>query len=254
MSDTVNGFFRRFERDRTFWIIIGAIVLAYVLVQRSAMVPIVVTLVGLLLAVTVHECAHAWAADRLGDPTARLLGRVSLNPLVHLDPLGTVMMVVTALSGMGVGWGKPVPVSPHRLRYGSRLGNGIVALSGPASNLLLALVLGLLLRLGGASVMRVSLLAALLQSAVMTNIIIAFFNLIPLPPLDGHSVLIGVLSLSRSQWAWRISDWLIGLNRYGAILLFGLIIVSQFMGLNLLGWLIWPPTWLFYRLIMGFPS
>ena len=251
MNQSIRRFFQRFERDRVFWLVVAGIVLIYAVLQRGGVVSIITMLAGLVLAITVHECAHAWTADQLGDPTARYLGRISLNPLVHLDPMGTVMMVITALTGMGLGWGKPVPVSPHRLRYGSRLGNGIVALSGPASNLLLALVLGVLLRLAIAVLSPLPFLYGLLRSIVLTNIVIAFFNLIPLPPLDGHSVLIGLLSLIRGQWAWRFSNWLMSLERYGGMLLFGLIILSQFAGLDLLGWWIWPPTFLFYRLIMG---
>ena len=250
----------RFGRDRIFWYIVGGLVLLFALLQVRSMLGLAASLIGLLIAITIHECAHAWTADRLGDPTARYLGRISLNPLVHLDPLGTLMMVLTALTGVGVGWGKPVPVSPHRLRYGARLGNGLVALSGPASNLLLALVLGLALRLtvGFAPVSWFSTssapliaLISILDGVVVTNIVIAFFNLLPLPPLDGYSVLLGLLSLTRSQWAWRTIQFLDGLQRHGMLILFGFIIVSQFLGLNLFGRLIGAPAGFLYRLIMG---
>src|SRR5512136_662814 len=119
-------------RDQIFWLIVVVVVVAYVLLTRNAL-SVAATLVGLVIAITVHECAHAWTADRLGDPTARYQGRVSLNPLVHLDPLGSVMILVTALLGTGIGWGKPTPVNPSRLRFGSRLGSGIVSLAGPVS-------------------------------------------------------------------------------------------------------------------------
>jgi Zn-dependent protease len=105
-------------------------------------------IVAVLVAIDVHECCHAWVADRLGDPTARNLGRVSLNPLVHLDPLGTLMIFLTAITGFGIGWGKPVPVDPYRLRHGPTTGMGIVSLAGPAANLTTAAVLAIPFRLG----------------------------------------------------------------------------------------------------------
>ncbi|OGO05067.1 MAG: hypothetical protein A2Y73_03690 [Chloroflexi bacterium RBG_13_56_8] len=209
---------------------------------------LVAIILGLLIAITVHEAAHAWAANQLGDPTARYLRRISLNPLVHLDPLGTAMMAVTAITGMGIGWGKPVPVSVQRLRYGPRRGNALVALAGPTANLLAAAILGLGLRLGRA--LPASLLL-MLGSIVYTSIVIAIFNLLPLPPLDGHSVLLGLLSLSQSRWAWQASQFIISLQRQGPMLLILLIIVPQFLGINILGWLIGPPTLFLYNALAG---
>jgi len=237
----------RFGRDRVFWLVVGSLVLIYVLLRLN-LVMLLATLVALLLAITVHECAHAWVADQLGDPTARDAGRISLNPLVHLDLMGTVMMIVTALTGMGIGWGKPVPVSPHRLRYGPRLGNGLVALSGPISNLLLATVLGLTLRFAPPLPPTAY---QFLGTAVFTNIVIAMFNLLPFPPLDGHSVLLGLLSLSHDEWAWRVSQFVDGLQRYGPWILLGVILIGQSFGLNLIGWLIGPPTRFFFWLVVG---
>ncbi len=243
----LKNFFKGLGRDRIFWVVIGVLLLAYALLRLNV-VSLLATLIALLLAITVHECAHAWVANELGDPTARYLGRISLNPLVHLDPLGTVMMVVTALTGFGIGWGKPVPVSPYRLRYGPRLGNGIVALSGPISNLLLATVLGLVWRFAPPLPQTIGLF---LYAIVVTNIIIAMFNLLPLPPLDGHSILLGLLSLSRSSWAWRVSQFVAGWQQYGPLILLAVLVISQFLGLNLIGWLIDPPTRFFLRLIVG---
>jgi len=251
MNQTKNAFLAKLKRDRTFWLIVGGALLLYLFLHAQAMGPFIYTLIALLMAITVHECAHAWVADQLGDPTARLRGRVSLNPLVHLDPMGTVMMVVTAFAGMGIGWGKPVPVTPYRLKYGSRLGGGLVALAGPASNLLLATILGLVIRIVGGFPASSFSLYLLLYYIVMTNIVIAMFNLLPLPPLDGHSVLLGLLSLSRSKWAWRLSQVIEGLRSYGSMILLGVILFSQFMGLNLIGSLIGPPTNFFFQLITG---
>ncbi len=146
--------------------------------------------VALLAALTVHESAHALVAYWLGDSTARRLGRISLNPLRHLDPMGTLMIFVSSILGFGIGWGKPVPVNPFNLKTGPKTGMAIVAAAGPASNLLLASVVALALQQD---------LAAptwglrLLLTVVFVNVFLAVFNLIPLPPLDGFSVLLGLL-------------------------------------------------------------
>ncbi|MBN1401941.1 MAG: site-2 protease family protein [Anaerolineae bacterium] len=253
MTQRQPSFFRRLGRDQLFWLIVGGLFLVYAVLEIRAVLPFLFAMLALLVAVTIHECAHAWSADQLGDPTARMLGRVSLNPLVHLDPLGTVMMIITALTGYGIGWGKPTPVTPYRLRYGSRRGLAIVSLGGPASNLLVAAVLGLILRLAGRPSVNgwYIYLFFLLQTIVRINVVIAIFNLLPLPPLDGHAVLIGLLSLSQAQVSWRIIAFLESLERYGSMLLFGLILVSQFLGLNLIGRIIGPPTNAILRLILG---
>jgi Zn-dependent protease len=242
-----------FTRDRVFWLAVGVIFLIYVILQFNAStvgsaLSLVATLVALLAAITIHEFSHAWVADQLGDSTARYLGRVSLNPLVHLDPVGTVMMVVTAITGYGIGWGKPVPIAPQRLRYGPRLGGGLVALAGPVSNLVLATLLGLGLRFAPALPPFIDLL---LNTLVWINLVLAIFNLIPIPPLDGNSILLGLLSLIRDKWAWQVSQFIISLQQYGSMLLILLIVLPQFLGLNLLGGLIGPPIRFFYRLILG---
>jgi Zn-dependent protease len=236
-------------RDQIFWLVVAVVVIAYIILRGDAL-SMVATLIGLVIAITVHECAHAWMADQLGDPTARYMGRVSLNPLVHLDPMGSVMILVTSLLGTGIGWGKPTPVNPTRLRYGSRVGNAIVSLAGPVSNLIVGLALGLLLRvalLGNVPYW----LNLVLFALVSTNVVIAMFNLIPIPPLDGFAVLLGLISLIPGRWAWNLYQWLSGLQRYGAFLLLGLIILSQFVGINVIGWWVLPPTRLFLRLVVG---
>lgn len=245
-------FLSRLSQDRLFWIIVAAIGVAYLLLQRGSVLPLAATLLSLLVAITVHECAHAWSAAQLGDPTARLQGRVTLNPLAHLDPLGTVMMVITTLTGVGIGWGKPVPVSPWRLKFGSRRGNALVALAGPISNLLTAALVSLVLRLVLALTPLSRTAALFFQALMMTNVVIAFFNLLPLPPLDGSSVLVGLLSLSRSNWAFQAIQFMDRLASYGFILLFGLVLISQFLGLNLLGWaVVIPAQWVYSLLLIG---
>ncbi len=160
-------------------------------------------LVVLLFSLTVHESAHAWAANRLGDPTARLLGRVSLNPLVHIDPIGTLLFpLIAAISNVPlIGWAKPVPVNVGRLRRG-RTDYVLVAAAGPASNLLLALVASLVLTVMPVSPMHVgepnlsAPLARLFTQGLVVNVFLALFNLIPIPPLDGGNIVSGLLPRS----------------------------------------------------------
>lgn len=164
---------------------------------------IFIAFIVLLFSLTVHELAHAWTADRLGDPTARLLGRVSLNPMVHADPIGTIVFPILALVGglPLIGWAKPVPVNVARLAR-PRRDFVLVSVAGPVSNLLLAAVAATALRafvpavgdLRGVSVG--APLASIATQALELNLLLAVFNLIPIPPLDGGNVLSGLLPRS----------------------------------------------------------
>ena len=141
----------------------------------------------LILSVVVHEVSHGYAAELLGDPTARLAGRLTLNPIKHLDPLGSVIIpffLVLTSSPILFGWAKPVPYNPYNLKKG-KWGPGLVALAGPGSNIFIALVFSLLIRAGllGESTL------ALSAMIIYINLILAMFNLLPVPPLDGSKVL-----------------------------------------------------------------
>lgn len=204
-------------------------------------------IIAVLIAIDVHECCHAWVAAQMGDPTAKHLGRVSLNPIVHLDPLGTLMIFLTALTGFGIGWGKPVPVDPYRLRYGPRAGMGVVSLAGPLANLTTATLLAVPFRLGLGILPDLALEFIFIIS--MVNIGLAIFNLLPVPPLDGYGVLMGVLGSINASWAYRWSYTLARYERYGPMILLLVIIANRYI--PLFSWIIYPPYLLIRRLLLG---
>jgi Zn-dependent protease len=209
---------------------------------------IVFYLAALVMSLSIHEFAHAWSAYELGDTTARDQGRLTLNPVAHLDPLGAVMMLFMVLSGWGIGWGKPVPVNPRNLRTEPRMGMGLTSAAGPFSNLALAAVAAIPLRLGWSLP---SALMTFLVILVIVNVSLAIFNLIPLPPLDGYSVLQGLLATFRTRWAY---DWGAKLDRlapYGPVLLLGLLAVGWFLPLNPIGWLLSGPVESILHLLLG---
>lgn len=208
---------------------------------------LIIIIIAVLIAIDVHECCHAWVAAELGDPTAKSLGRVSLNPIVHLDPLGTLMILITAATGFGIGWGKPVPVDPYRLRYGPRVGMGIVSLAGPSANLATAALLAIPFRMG--ATLLPNFLLELLFIVSMVNIGLAIFNLLPLPPLDGYGVLMGVLGSIRAPWAYRWSYALARYERYGPMILLLVIIGNRFI--PLFSFVVYYPYLLLRRLILG---
>ena len=189
---------------------------------------IFISFIVLLFSLTVHEMAHAWTADRRGDPTARLLGRVALNPSVHADPIGTVLFpLVSLVSGAAlIGWAKPVPVNLRYLHH-PRRDYMIVAAAGPASNLALAICGALFLAvlpvspqtLGESNVS--APMAALFSRLVQLNVLLAVFNMIPIPPLDGGNVLSGLLPPNLAVQFNRIRP-------YGFLLLYALILSNGF--------------------------
>ena len=139
----------------------------------------IIVLGGLILAIGIHEAAHCYMADYLGDPTPRAMGRLTLNPLAHLDPIGTLMIVFTGMFG----WGKASPFDPYNLRHPQR-DTALIALAGPISNIVLAILLSLVLRFFNLNY----LLSAILISLITLNINLAIFNLLPIPPLDGSKI------------------------------------------------------------------
>jgi Zn-dependent protease len=189
---------------------------------------IFISMIVLLFSLTVHEMAHAWSADNLGDPTARLLGRVSLNPIVHADLIGTIVFPLIAMvSGAPLlGWAKPVPVNMRYLRH-PRRDYMLVAAAGPASNLVLAIGGALLLAIMPISPQTLDQatvtvpLAAILSQLIRLNVLLAVFNMIPIPPLDGGNVLAGLLPVSLAANFNRVRP-------YGFLLLYALVLSDAY--------------------------
>lgn len=182
---------------------------------------IVFQLAVLVFSVVVHEVSHGWAANYLGDPTARLAGRLTLNPLSHIDPIGSVLVPLFLFftqAGVMFGWARPVPVNPYNLR--GKYGEAVVAAAGPLSNLALAIFFGLLIRFGGALPDPFLHLATL---TVIINIILAIFNLVPIPPLDGSKILFAFLP-------HHLQNVRESLERWGFfIVLFFIVFLWQFL-------------------------
>jgi len=185
-------------------------------------------LIALVIGITIHEFAHAYTAYRLGDSTAKMAGRVTFNPIAHMDPLGTLMLFLA-----GFGWGKPVPVNPFQLRHG-RWGQVLVSLSGPLSNVITAAVFALPLRiLIIANVETPAIVVQVLQAIIELNLILAIFNLIPIPPLDGSKIL--TASAPRA-FAGIMTE----IERIGPFVLLGIIILTIVMNIPLFSRIILP--------------
>jgi Zn-dependent protease len=174
------------------------------------------TIVAFILSFCVHEFFHAFVANKLGDPTAKNLGRVTLNPLAHMDPVGTVLPIFLLLFGSPFvfGWGKPVPFNPMYFKKPKR-DTALVSLAGPGSNILLAVLASLIIKIVGIN----SLLGVFLYFLAVYSLVLGFFNLIPLGPLDGTKIVYGFLPLNLAiQWQ--------EIQRYGMFILLFLIFTN----------------------------
>lgn len=197
-----------------------------------------VSMLALVICITIHEFAHAFSAVRAGDDTPRKQGRISLNPLDHLDPMGTIMMVLSSLSGFGIGWGKPVRVNPANFRS-PRWDNLRVSLWGPLSNILTAAVTGTVLRFWGTS-MNPSALEFVFMLTLI-SIGLAVFNLLPIGPLDGGHILSALLPIEMAK------KYDFFMARYGLLLFLGLI----FVGSDILSAVLNPPRMFLFKLFTG---
>lgn len=216
---------------------------------ETLIVQIAVLAPGILFSLAFHECAHGYMAHRLGDDTAKSQGRLTLNPIAHIDPVGTIIVPAILLLAFGVmfGWAKPVPVDYRNLKNPKRDGLW-VALAGPASNILLAVAIALGLHAyamargpvdPGLVSVKESLILGAFTSYVMLNLALAFFNLIPIQPLDGSKILFGLLPTETAVKVDRFS------TRYGTIIL----LVLFFSGA--IWYILWPPIRFMARLLLG---
>ena len=173
----------------------------------------------LIFSIILHEVAHGYAADKLGDPTARYAGRLTLNPIPHIDMLGSIILPIISILSPGgflFGWAKPVPYNPYNLTRAPHWGETIVAAAGPATNFALALIFALLVRFSGEPTF-----ASICFIGVIANLWLGFLNLIPIPPLDGSKILSGILphtlSIAYNQWRTRME--------FNPFLGFGIVLV-----------------------------
>ncbi|MBI3777846.1 MAG: site-2 protease family protein [Gammaproteobacteria bacterium] len=201
---------------------------------------VAVAILPLLFAITVHEVAHGWMAKKFGDPTAHRLGRLTLNPLKHIDPVGTILVpgLLLLLGGFVFGWAKPVPVTWENLRHPKR-DMAIVAAAGPAANFLMALFWAVIARIGvqlGAQSWAGLPMQYMGMFGIEINAVFMILNLIPLPPLDGGRVAVGLLP---GPWAWQLAR----------IEPFGFFILLALLATGILGTIIGPPIHLVERLM-----
>lgn len=192
----------------------------------GGIIELILLLPILLLSMMAHEVSHGYIAYRLGDPTARMHGRLTVNPLKHLDPLGSMMFVITYMvGGIIFGWAKPVPINPGYFKDHQR-GMMVVGLAGPAANFFIAVTIAALLNIlapanaGPMQLWEGSLIVRVLFLSYQVNVVLGIFNLVPIPPLDGSRVLGGVLSPGAYRW-WA------DLDRYGMLFILGILFILQ---------------------------
>jgi Zn-dependent protease len=204
---------------------------------------IISLLITLVVSLTIHEFAHAWTADQLGDDTPRLNGRLTLNPLAHLDPIGSLMLLIARF-----GWAKPVPVNPYNFKRRPGEGMMLVSAAGPFSNLVMAIVAaipfkaGLLVPTSFSASRVLPSPSFLLTQFIWINLVLLFFNLIPIFPLDGEKVLAHFLPYSGKETLNQIRP-------YGPMILMFLLFLGPFVGIDILGLLIGTPVRFVFQLL-----
>ncbi|HSO27779.1 MAG TPA: site-2 protease family protein [Anaerolineales bacterium] len=201
----------------------------------------------LVIAFTIHEFAHAWTANRFGDDTPRLAGRLTLNPLVHLDPIGSLLLLVA-----GFGWAKPVPINPYKLYGHSRSAVMWVSLAGPLSNLAMAFLAALPFQLGLVSLSQLFMPqtgflptpAEFLYQFILINLVLFIFNLFPIAPLDGEKVIGYFLP---SSWTRTMET----LRPYGPLILMAVVFVGPALGFDVLYYVLWLPSQAMLNILVG---
>lgn len=202
---------------------------------------IIIWILAFVVAITIHEASHAWMADRLGDPTARLMGRLSLNPLVHYDPVGTTLLLgLSIMRALGApvipfGWAKPVEFDPYNLKNPQR-DSALISFAGPASNLILAFIVSIFAHFFPS-------FSIFVVPFIVLNVSLAIFNLVPVHPLDGGKILVGLLP---KRYAYDVEVFL---NRFGTIILIFLILPTIGSG-SLISQIISPVINLFLVLLI----
>jgi len=182
---------------------------------------LLLSLPAILIAITIHEYAHAYAAYRMGDPTAKMAGRLTLNPLKHIDIMGFIALLIAR-----IGWAKPVPINPFYFKN-PRRDEALVSLAGPLANLLLAIGFGLVIRVQNQVAILDTFLGSLLFMIYLYNVVLCAFNLLPVPPLDGSRILFAVLPR-------RFRHHLMSFEQFGPFVIFGLIILDRATNANVL--------------------
>jgi Zn-dependent protease len=208
---------------------------------------LVATAIVIFLAIGLHEYAHAKVADMAGDPTPRAQGRVTLNLTKHFELMGTIMIIVSSLSGFGIGWGKPVQVNPLKMKN-HRWDHFASVAAGPLSNFVQAMFFALIFRgviMGMPNISQDSFLFVFLTKGVLINVSLMLFNLIPFGPLDGHW-LIGLLMPEPQRTKWFIFN-----RTTGGIILLAVILIGQGTQYNLLGFILRRPAFAIFRFLLG---
>jgi Zn-dependent protease len=208
---------------------------------------LIARLIVLVIAFTIHEFSHAWTATQFGDDTPRMNGRLTLNPLAHLDPMGSLLLLVA-----GFGWAKPVPVNPYALNRSSSAAMMWVSLAGPFSNLIMAILAAIPFRLGLASVADgfapaqgiLPNFSQILVEFIAINLLLMLFNLLPLAPLDGEKIADFFLPPNMSRALENIRP-------YGPMILIVIAVVAPMLGVDIIGWIIMPPLRLLFGLLIG---